>query len=62
MFLSRLEKETIDKGTTSEGNDGKELKSNFNRLEKAYEDPLTDVHLHLMSDSFYKLQFVLAKK
>ena len=44
MFLSRAEKETIDRGKETD-EPGKSLETKFKRLKKAYEDPLTEVHL-----------------
>ena len=47
MFLSRVEKETIDTGGSSDETNEREksLSTKFKRLKNAYEDPLTEVHL-----------------
>ena len=52
MFLSRIDKETTDKGNssgkTSDG--GKSLPTKFKQLKTAYEDPLTEVHFLFYTD------------
>ena len=49
MFLSRVEKEFINRGNSDQTDaSGKKYSTKFNRLKDAYEDPLTEVHL-----SFY---------
>lgn len=45
MFLSRVEKETIDKGNSDEQEDGKSLSTKFKRLKSSYESPLIEAHL-----------------
>ena len=51
MFLSRVEKEVIDKGQHDEDGDGKKLSTKFARLKAAYEDPLTEIHLLFFTSS-----------
>ena len=46
MFLSRVEKDVIDKGASEADEPSKKLTIKFKRLRNAYEDPLTEVHLY----------------
>ena len=46
MFLSRAKKEVIDKGASEADEPSKKLTTKFKRLQNAYKDLLTQVHLY----------------
>ena len=51
MFLSRVEKDVIDKGASEADEPSKKLTIKFKRLRNAYEDPLTEVHLYFYTSA-----------
>ena len=46
MFLSRAEKEVINKGTSEADEPSKKLTTKFKHLQSAYKDPKTEVQLY----------------
>ena len=51
MFLSRAEKEVIDKGAGPADEPSKKLTTKFKRLQNANENPLTEVHLYFYTSA-----------
>ena len=51
MFLSRAEKEVMHKGASEADEGSKKLATNFKRLQNAYENPLTKVHLYFYTSA-----------
>ena len=55
MFLSRVEKEVINKGVSEADEPSKKLTTKFKHLQNAYKDPLTEVHLYFCFIIIYQL-------
>ena len=51
MFLSRAEKEVIDKGASEADEPSKKLTTKFKCLQNAYGDPPTEVHLYFYTSA-----------